>query len=959
MSAETAQEYIKRVSIPRASPVSEVVMGQQEPEAVRRLRAKLDAGQELDITDYTTISKYFPDVSKKMAAEQKRYEAVKGKLEKGESLDVLDAIWLSSVSPQTSKAYAAAQRKEEDLKGRIESLQGKLATDQPLDIYDAILLSSRFPEVAKQYKTYQEQKAAYERSRDFWTALGYPQYAGKYAPVEIPEGMTILSAEEPIPSIGIGMGDIRRAYRQEDLSLSITLVPEAYRAATGEESFQEFYRQADLAEKYGIAVDTKTGEYKLITKEAAEALGKKVGFFTSEDLASLKKQWYGYPHSGEAVSAFPIVELAGLAALTIVAPQLTVAGLVSGAIAGGVKYGLTRELLTGTELTEAMLIGEASYGIGSGVMKGIGDVAPFIMQSGLGRAAVQAGIGAGLGAGTSYVLSGGDVKSTLIGAGLGAGIGAGTSLLADYILKPVAHATRVGLGKAGGFIYEKAIEPRVASLSKTILGEESYAYYHGVEGLRAVELLKLGLSEHVLSPVYSGIQDILPSYLTEPVMFGKSVLLPNIRDLGSVLETNVLFQGLRSGLSDVREEILSPIYEAQFRPIAQSLSVGKGGISFLLQSEGQIPIFGEMGVTLENAFGIMLKPLVTDLKESFSLAKGGVSFMWQSPSETKAVLGDIWTGYIGRPIDALVDYEKTGEIFAKVSVAQAKFKAGQIGSILSESLLPFREIASTMKQSAQTVLLAPLEEAKAASKIGMGSLRYWMPIGLNLLKVGITTWMKPVDLNKTVLSVKPWTWTFPAEKKLVSPLTIKLEQPKPLKSGIRPFISSTQLSRTILEEPVIEAYPTQRLTRAIQGAEVVFGETLTPKRKQVARSAVSSIGQPKTRQILKPSKVPAIDLGSSAVVESGLEQALLPKQSQMTAQLQKTTQLSKQILKPSSIFLPLRKSEDPFKLFRQRKAPSRKMIKRFAVFEYPIMGESELSRFMLGKAQERKSRRRK
>ena len=41
-----------------------------------------------------------------------------------------------------------------------------------------------------------KEKEEYERSVEFWTKLGYPEYAGKYAPIKIPEGMEIESIRE-------------------------------------------------------------------------------------------------------------------------------------------------------------------------------------------------------------------------------------------------------------------------------------------------------------------------------------------------------------------------------------------------------------------------------------------------------------------------------------------------------------------------------------------------------------------------------------------------------------------------------------------------------------------------------------------------------------------------------------------------------------------------------------------
>ena len=142
--------------------------------------------------------------------------------------------------------------------------------------------------------------------------------------------------------------------------------------------FQEIYGQGELAQKYDLLVSPATGTWKVIEKGAypqAPAL-------TSEDITGMKASWIGWPHSGAAYSMYPVFELTALVGVSIVAPQLIPAGLLSGGISGGVKYALTGKVLTGAELTSAMLMGEVFYGVEKGVIAGVGVVSPRLANVG-------------------------------------------------------------------------------------------------------------------------------------------------------------------------------------------------------------------------------------------------------------------------------------------------------------------------------------------------------------------------------------------------------------------------------------------------------------------------------------------------------------------------------------------------------------------------------------------------
>jgi hypothetical protein len=361
VNVETAQQYRQRVSIPRGQTIPERVpaiipesISTPEPEAVTRLRQKIDTGEALNILDYQAISKYYPEEARRAAAEQKSFESVKSKLESGEPLSLFDAMWLSSRSPETAKAYAEAQRKEEQLTGRVESLQEKLATDQPLDISDAILLSSRFPDVAKQYKAYQTEKAAYEAKLEkqtaFWTGLGFPQYA-RYEPFQIPEGQEVKSVREvEIPLVdprlyGIRKGDVMATGEVLSKQLQIELLPKGYKEPVPSLSEQlASFKMVPLAQGIGLG---KTPSISDIKGMGSFLLGKPREAHPLVSAAGILAPF--------EATAYTVGRLAGLKTPSIPPTAL------SDAISYGLSYAMTgkgsvssesarmREELSGTE----------------------------------------------------------------------------------------------------------------------------------------------------------------------------------------------------------------------------------------------------------------------------------------------------------------------------------------------------------------------------------------------------------------------------------------------------------------------------------------------------------------------------------------------------------------------------------------------------------------------------------
>lgn len=139
----------------------------------------------------------------------------------------------------------------------------------------------------------------------------------------------------------------------------------------------------------------------------------------------------------------------------------------------------------------------------------------------------------------------------------------------------------------------------------------------------------------------------------------------------------------------------------------------------------------------------------------------------------------------------------------------------------------------------------------------------------------------------------------------------------------------------------------------VLGSMAVLGVAAQPRRKERTKPMISPVVSLRRKEALQPFEMPIVDVGLKEeelpkVAElSGLKQALA------MPQIQTPRQVTSIRMKPPKtvtgiLFKPPRKSEDPFKGLRKM-LPSRKMVKRYAIFEYPIMSEGEAARYVLGK----------
>jgi hypothetical protein len=204
------------------------------------------------------------------------------------------------------------------------------------------------PVTSETPKTEETQRSLqYSRSVVFWTQAGYPQYAGKYPPVNVPPEKEIYTAEE---SGGIP-----------------TNRPPLNGAETGVVK--------------GTWVDKKTGEQAVVGKQLQVTVGPKItmveeqsqgSFFgpsqlsrpaTEAEKAELKQRYV----KGENIYGMSLEEkaIAGLTLATgVVAPVATAETLVeAGSYVAGQALAIgIGEVVTGGKLTPSEIVGLAAIG---------------------------------------------------------------------------------------------------------------------------------------------------------------------------------------------------------------------------------------------------------------------------------------------------------------------------------------------------------------------------------------------------------------------------------------------------------------------------------------------------------------------------------------------------------------------------------------------------------------------
>ena len=518
------------------------------------------------------------------------------------------------------------------------------------------------------------------------------------------------------------------------------------------------------------------------------------------------------------------------------------------------------------------------------------------------------------------------------------GISRGFETVFPGLTQEVAGYPKAAVSKIGGVVYERAVEPKVvAPLSKLLLGEESYFYGTAIEGQTPYELLRLGITKQVTAPLYHGVLETLPEGWANVVMFTKSVVAPNIRNLGSVLQYNLPYQTLHS----FGQKIVSPITDvwnlkALGMEVSARASITKGGLSFIWQTS-------ETADLLKVVWSGYVERPISGFGEAYGSAKGAFSFVRQAPSETSELLGKVWSGYVQRPLGMIADYGQEASFLARVRLAQVEFKLGEVGG---KALLPFTELGTTAKTATQTVLMPPLKEVKVGAQLGMGSLRYWMPVGIEMMKMGVTNWFKPILPAKAIEAtrlMKPFNYAIP---KTVFPTQI-FEQAKTLKTGITPKTLNVQVpqaSYTFQTSKVMSnlvkyagvPYPGSRQkTVDVEDMTYMHYPSEGFGVSRLAKADLSFVRVPSLADMMM--SVTDVDLGIGLDAGIRSAQSLRQDSQQLEQQMQEQQQKQQQILKQLQFQLP---QMELFKV-EKRKGIKGKWARRY-IWEFPVKGPKEL-----------------
>lgn len=406
--------------------------------------ANLLSGKAQNISEVAWLSKNYPDYMESLQTtkvEGRRAEGIGSKLLLGTAQDIRDVAWLSRDFPnymeqiQTSRASVK----------RAEVIGGDYLAGTAQDIKNIAWLSKNYPDyleslsVAKassqaSLKETTLANAATKRSTDFYTSIGYPEFAGKYEPFELPRNAVLVSLREVYPSAGtIG----RRGAGGTDADLTLTSRLEAmYSWPTHSDAYTQ-NRVVPTPAKTTLEQigDWLSGTVSVGGPPSFTVIGGKQTFPD-----------YGVKLTrGEALTAIVALNLPFAAPAALPFLGLSSTGIMASA---GVSVGVSEvaSLITSgkhispSQAISSALIGEALTIGSSAVLKGaskIPKIGPIFTRSitesfaasGLRGAATsvasRAAIFSAFGAGTGYALSGGDVKQAVIGAISGAAFSAG------------------------------------------------------------------------------------------------------------------------------------------------------------------------------------------------------------------------------------------------------------------------------------------------------------------------------------------------------------------------------------------------------------------------------------------------------------------------------------------------------------------------------------------------------
>ncbi len=409
-------------------------------------------------------------------AELMRATTISSRITAGQQVSQVDYNFLQTKYPEMLIATRESQRKVAVQQGYAvasmpETEEAALAQGGPGTAYMSAGEKQKYYDQVKAFYVASEKVESQEKavlaqrveSVRFYRGLGYPQFGGLYAPVNL-EGKQVVSVREE-SVVGPFLNEATRPkylvfeFAQPQTKLSSE--EKVQTALTQESRFSQLY----LAGRPGASQGTRTD---LSLQQVVGEQNKIVANLSPEE----KGQFKGALQEGYVERARGLVLMFGTA---IAAPILGPVGALKAAAFGvGVSQGVksawtaysggdvSKSWLTPMEVYESAAGGVAFAGAGKVVMSGIGTlgrtgavvaekVVPSSTKIAVGAASARVGTSTVIGAGGSYVLSGGKPEAALQGALFGAGFGlageAGTKGLSSVKAKATGKLTESYLAR--------------------------------------------------------------------------------------------------------------------------------------------------------------------------------------------------------------------------------------------------------------------------------------------------------------------------------------------------------------------------------------------------------------------------------------------------------------------------------------------------------------------------------
>lgn len=416
--------------------------------------AKIAGGGYVSAKDVLWLQGVFPDYAKqvgdvKMGAQ--RAGVIGQNYIAGGAFSAKEMVWLGKNYPEYGQNLFELSGEQASV-ARAELVGGKIASGGYVSAKEAIRLSREFPEYATQVgavrsstlaslKAAEISNAATKLSTDFYTGIGYPQFAGKYEPFKIPFGLVLSSLEETKP---------RELKPGEFGPKDVPRLKATFTSGSWTENMEKSHEPTVWENVGSWLSETVT-------------IGGPPSFTIIQGKQTFPD--YGVKLTrGEALTAIVALNLPFAAPAALPFLGLSSTGIIASA---GVSVGVseavslitTRKNITLGQAAQSALIGEALTIGSSAVLKGasmIPKIGPIftrsiiesLTSSGLRGAATsvasRAAIFSAFGAGTGYALSGGDVKQAGIGAISGAAFSAGGDIFKYGVERGVIPIPKYG-----------------------------------------------------------------------------------------------------------------------------------------------------------------------------------------------------------------------------------------------------------------------------------------------------------------------------------------------------------------------------------------------------------------------------------------------------------------------------------------------------------------------------------